>query len=206
MYPEIDGGIVACTTKGGPRSVELRLPKLSVVPVLAVPETADPAAVLKPAGAVYPWHLGDDGRLRLDWIYGFACSALMDCGISRAQAVNVTKLVNASIERSSGNPWRLDASAVSLAVERGNLTSHSLKLLPTFDVDVHALPGTWISGNPLDSSSRIAVTAFLEFTELPVGIHSFFEIGTGNRVGISVSEDGWVVVDPTREDGSDGSW
>ena len=188
------------------RSATLRVPKRSVVPVVALLSTDDPAAVLLPAGAVYPWHLSEDGTLRLEWEHGFISNVLLSCTASRAQAVNVAKLTDAIVEASSGNPWSLDPSKLRGAIERGQLNSRSLSKLPVFDLEIEPAQGRWISGNPLDSDIMESSGFLLVLSALPEGVHTLYNTETRERIGIQADLDGWTVVFSSRGAGSTGSW
>jgi hypothetical protein len=187
-------------------STTLRIPKLSVLPVVAIYHTDAPAAALLPAGAVYPWHLSEDGRLKLEWGHGFISSVFLSCTPPRAQAVNVARLTDAVAQRSFGNPWILDPSKLRGAIERGQLGSRSLSKLPVFDLAIPSVEGRWISGNPLDPTITESSGSGLVFLSVPQGVHSFFGIDTRERIGVQADLEGWAVVFSSRGVGSTGSW
>ncbi len=201
-----DDTIRSVDLAAGTRHAELRIPKRSVVSVVAVFRTADASAVLMPAGAVYPWHVSDSDRLSLSWQHGFVSSVLLSCTASRAQAVNVAKLTDIVLERSSGNPWILDPAILRKAIEMGQLDSRSISKLSVFDLEVLGASGRWVSGNPLDTSILESSGSTLLLSGLPEAVHSFFCIDSGERVDIAADTDGWAVVFPNRGTGSTGMW
>jgi hypothetical protein len=205
-YPSADGSVATEFLSAGAAAAEIRVPKLSVVAVTAAPYVEWPAAALKPAGAVFPWHLDAEGALVLSWEQGFVGEALLGCGLARVQSVNVGKLTEAITAKSGGNPWRLDLWVLRGAIERGELTSRAVVQLPAFDLDLPVGPGTWISGDPFDPTLSAGDGGVLTIFGLTTGVHGYFRSHSGERMGVEVTTAGWTAVIPDRGVGLCGRW
>ena len=207
-YLESAGSIGEIEIGPGNRSAQLRLPNLPVVPVVAVPRFGRPPAALKASGAVYPRQLKEGEKLTLTWADGFLAQLLLECAVSgdSVQAVNTPKLQLGLLDRSDGDPWRLDARALKTAIVNETLAYRSLKLLPRHDIALETLPGKWIGGNPLSLSLIDCSSGEAVFTDLAEGVHSFFLVGGSDRIDISVSSSGWTAVNPVTGGGSAGNW
>jgi hypothetical protein len=207
-YLESKGSIREIEIDPGNRSVLLRLPSLPVVPVIALPQFGSPPAELKACGAIYPGQLKEGDRLALTWAGGFLAQMLLECAMSgdSMQAVNTPKLQQEILDRSEGNPWHLDPRVLTTGIVDETLAYRSLRLLPRHDIVVEALPGRWISGNPLSFSLINCPSGEAIFTDLAEGIHSFFFIDGNDRIDVSVSSTGWTAVNPVTGAGSTGNW
>ncbi len=192
----------------GIRSVLLRLPKLAVVPVIALPQFGRPPAVLHGSGAVFPRQLEEGDRLSLTWAEGFLAQLLLECAVSgdSMQAVNTPKLQLELLDRSDGDPWRLDFDALKSAIVNETLAFRSLKLLPRHDVTMEVKPGIWIGGNPLSLSGIDCTSGEAVFSDLPEGVHSFFLVDGNERIDISVRSTGWTAINTVTGAGSTGNW
>ena len=207
-YLEAPGSIGEVEVQPGVKEVQLRIPRLPVVPVSAYPVFGAPPAAVKPSGGVYPSHLDDAGVLSLSWENGLLAEVLIGCAATgdAMQAVNVDKLATELSKKSGGNPWLLDGDMVKRAITRGNLAYNSLRLLPRYEVTMEAASGRWISGNPLTPLPVDCPAGSLTLSGLPEGLHTYFPAGKPGRIDISVTQEGWSAVDMVTGAGSNGKW
>jgi len=201
------GSVAEIETGPGAGGVFLRVPKLPVVPVSAAPLYGEPPAAVRPCGGVYPFHLDGEDTLRLTWDSGFLAEALL-CSAGAGDsmlAVNVEKLEAEILEKSEGDPWRLDGDAIRAAIADETLSYRSLRLLPCLDVTIEAAAGSWTGGNPLSPVPVVTAGTTLFLPALPVGVHSYFLSGGAERIDISVTQRDWTAIRPVKGDGTGGS-
>ncbi|MBN1686535.1 MAG: hypothetical protein JW852_07755 [Spirochaetales bacterium] len=207
-YLEATGSVGTVEVKAGVKLVRLRIPRLPVVPVAASPVAGTPPAALKPCGGVFPGQVDSEEVLRLSWEDGFLAEVLLGCAVSgdAMQAVNLHKLAAELSEKSGGNPWFLNGDTIMRAIAGGTLSYGSLRMLPVHDVTIEAAPGRWVGGNPLAAAPVDCPAGKLILAGLTDGLHSYFLIGGGARIDISVASGGWTAIDPVTGAGSSGRW
>lgn len=205
-YSPDGGDNVTVEIDAATASVDLVLPKLAVVPVVAEYRWNGLRHCIRPGGSVYPWYLGDDGVLEVRWDLGFITAVLLSVGPDRSQAVNVEKLFDKSMEKSDGNPWLLDPRELRGAIERGSLASSSLTLLPTYSGALPLGTGNWITDNPLVGIQYHSVDGCVQIESIVRGIHRFFDLETAGYVTVSAVDSGWTIVEAATGAVLSGKW
>ena len=108
-----------------------------------------------PAGGVLPWDTEDGGRIELTFSGGFTAEImrLLAADGIPLECINYPRLCGEILERSEGNPWRLQAGRIRTALRAGSFTSRDLRLLNEYLLPPVALPdGLWLPANPLSPS------------------------------------------------------
>ena len=238
VYPDETGRFV--TEAGIPAGTEvsLSLEKGRPVPVIAVPEgpgflpaaggvwpaeAAPKSAEGTPAGAAWDAGWGAADALSLSWENGAAAEILRRlCSADfPVEAVNVERLLVEIVERSEGDPWRIDVGAVCEAFWYDSMRADKIKPSAAHTLALPAQPGTWIAGNPLAPVRALeAVDGFLTIT-VGEGCASFYRAaadaggftadgdgvgGVVERLDICCDETGWFAVNPVTGYGGSGTW
>ena len=206
-YPELTGEIVSIEVPGDTKSISLPLPKMSVVPVTALPELYELPEILRPAGGVFPWDSSGESSLYLTWFRGFAADLLVSLHPSgqRTQAVNVRKLHLAVLDESEGDPWSLDVARIRTAIQSGSLARLSVRGMRERAIDLPVGPGTWIEVNPCARTPFISGTESLSL-DLYDGLHLFVREEDGEYLLLYIDRTGWKGVMPNRQYGLYGMW
>ncbi len=185
---------IVLTVDSGVSSLRIDLPKGPFVPVTVSPDSGG-----KPAGAVYPYDMTDDGFLEVSSLRGFAVDVLLSLlpEKTRVEGVNVRKIIEAIEERYSDNPWSLDSEVLRRSIVMGSLSFYSFKSMETADVTVKGCGGRWVPGNPfMEGTVNADAEGNIEVTVYP-GTSAYLDIDSGRRLFISAgggAADDYIII------------
>ncbi|MBN2533521.1 MAG: hypothetical protein JXB88_11540 [Spirochaetales bacterium] len=175
-YPDISGGKKEVLLPPGVLSYTIRIPKLRNLPVIAQPY--GDSFSLCPAGAIYPWHLEKDNSavLHLTWEQGFSSLILLDCFTKGFDITgfNALRFSNEVLERSGGDPWKLDYSFIAEKIVSGSFRVSYIKMLPEREVSFSPGYGKWFFSSPFSPLYTIQEEESFNFTHIPLGFHRLF--------------------------------
>ena len=177
--------------------INLDLPRERAVVVLAEPISAFPLSgfVCTPAGVVLSPGSPRPSRLMLSWENGFAASILLNLvreGVA-PEAFNLTRFIDLCVERSGGNPWKLDRRRLIGDMLSGQLRVYSFSRLAELEIELELpISGLWYSDYPLELP--IDVVSGYWSGLLGTGLHRF-SMGThGPSAEVSVDSGGRATV------------
>ncbi len=172
------------------------VPASRIVPVAAVPYVTfgGERCGLRPAGAVYPYHLTAGGELVLSWREGFAASVLLELA-SRSfplDGLNVRRFLDDTAAKCA-DPWELDRETLLEAVLSGTANGRAVRRMPGFPVSIQFPDGVWLPDSVFGEIA-VSVNGTLSLERLSAGTHRFFRIdGVPSAATVRVNEDGSAV-------------
>ena len=154
---------------------------------------------LRPAGAVVPLDIGDDGVLQVTWEDGVLATLILDLwrGGANPWLVNIERLDRELRQRTGTDPWSLDRGAILAALQAGEMSVSVIRPHRKHLVNLSLPPGRWVWWDPwaapLHSNGS---TAFA--IQLPAGYHLLVH-DSGAARAAQVGEDGTLLTSPVAD-------
>ncbi len=187
--------------------VVVELVKWSNVPVLAYP-ICERGGTLRPAGALFPLHLREDGKLLLSWYNGF--SALLFRRLwavgTVGEAVNSERLLKEIREKAPVNPWNLDLDSMVEALSYCTFHSRIIDTLPDYDVVLTGYTGDWVVSDPFIRSVRADSEGTLRVANLYPGMFHLYDREKAARIDLFIAEKEWYAINDVEGSTEYGSW
>lgn len=187
--------------------IVVELMKRNNVPVLAYP-ICKRGGTLRPAGALFPLHLGEDGKLLLSWYNGFSAllfSRLWAVGTA-GEAVNSERLLEEIREKAPVNPWTLDLDSMVEAFSYSTFHSRIIDNLPVYDVVLTGRTGDWVVSDPFVRPVRADSGGTLTVSDLYPGMFHLYDREKGARIDIYIDEKEWYALNDAEGSTEYGSW
>jgi len=188
-YPDINGEMITSVLAPGENECTINLSKIMNCPIIVQPYGA--GFTLKPAGAVYPWHMDMQERvLHVTWEHGFTARLLKECyeigfDISRFNAQRLMSEIN---DKSEGDPWKLDFHYITEKIAGGNFRVTDIKPLPVKDFRLAAGKGSWFFLSPFSTVFTIEDGELFCFENIPSGNHRLLRLDSEQWYDIFLSE------------------
>jgi hypothetical protein len=215
-YIDLSGEIIVEEASNGFEQTVVRTPKWNNVPVLVYPLYK--GVKMKPAGALVPTDADGSGVtdstavVDPSWDGGATAALFRQLWITSSVAAGVNserlsgEVAEKAEEETYGNPWALDWAAIGEGFRFGSFSSHLIGPAPSYELDLEAVPGTWVSGDPLFPTVTASSGGRLSLSGLYPGLHRFFHKETGKRIDLYITEKGWYCINLALECIESGSW
>ena len=154
---------------------------------------------LRPAGAVVPLDIGDDGVLQVTWEHGVLATLILDLwrGGANPWLLNIERLDRELRERAGADPWALDRGAILAALQAGEMSVSVIRPRPKHLVNLSLPTGRWVWWDPWATPLHSdGTTAFA--IQLPAGYHLLVH-DSGAARAAQVSEDGTLLTTPVAD-------
>lgn len=195
-YPDISGEKKAVILPPGASSCTIQIPKMRNWPVAAQPH--GDGFPLCPAGALYPWHLEKNSTsiLHLTWEHGFSTMILLDCCARGFDitSFNARRFASEVLERSDGDPWKLDYSFIAEKIVSGSFRVSYIKMLPSRVVSFSTGCGKWFFSSPFSPVCEVKEEGPFCFENIPLGFHRLFHCESPGWYELYVAEKEIIVV------------
>jgi hypothetical protein len=178
------------------RRFPVRLPKKPNAIVLLYFDSGDPAACLRPFGAVYPASADHNKRtLALSVTGGFVAERLLRL-VERGVYIedfNTVRLL-ALIDSQNVDPWDYDPLRVETRLAARDFSVYALKKLDARVVALALPVGEWFAESPLSPVWMTDPAGTLVLPDFACGYRTLFRRGSGEKVFVSVSEKEVIVI------------
>jgi hypothetical protein len=176
VYPSSENGGFEEQQVDNGAGVDLELPKILYLPVLAYPNLPEQSLPLAPAGGVYPLDCDITNAISLSWHEGATAEVLyrlwrqgVDCS-----AIDVPRLSREMSLLCQADPWALDLNRICARLAAETFRVTDIRLAPSRDLLLQPGQGSWF----LESPFRIQVPAdadgSLFLQDVSLGAHSLF--------------------------------
>ncbi len=215
-YIDVSGEIMVEEAASGFDQTVVRVPKRNNVPVLVYPLYK--GVKMKPAGALVPMDADGSGVtdstafVTPGWDDGATAALFRQLWITSSVAAGVNserlrrEVTEKAEEEARGNPWALDWTAIAEGFRFGSFSSHLIGPAPAYELEIEAVPGTWVSADPLFPTVTVGSGGRLSLSGLYPGLHRFFHKKTGKRIDLYITEKGWYCINLALERIESGSW
>ena len=192
VYPSRERGGFEERMVDGRAPIQVELPKICFLPVLAFPNPATESVELPPAGGIYPLDCSTSDRsIVLSWERGAAAEALrrlwsqgVDCS-----ALNVERLTREMAERCRGDPWELDLERICAGLAAGDFHLTDIRLSPSRDLPIEPGPGHWFLESPFRRPVAAGPDGLLLLEAVSLGAHLLFDRDSGTCLFLYVGEE-----------------
>ena len=154
---------------------------------------------LRPAGAVVPLDIGDDGVLQVTWESGVLATLILDLwrGGANPWLLNTERLDRELRQRAGTDPWSLDRGAILAALQEGEMSVSVIRPRRKHLVSLPLPAGRWIWwdpwATPLHSDGSTAFSI-----QLPAGYHLLVH-DSGAARAAQVGDDGTLLITPVAD-------
>jgi hypothetical protein len=177
VYPATEGGgfeerLVECRA-----GIDVELPKILYLPVLAYPYLPGLSLQLPPAGGVYPLDCDTTNAITLSWHEGATAEVLyrlwrqgVDCS-----AIDVRRLTQEMSSRCRGDPWALDLDRICARLAAETFRVTDIRLAPSRDLLLQPGEGSWFLESPFRFQVPADSDGSLFLQAVSLGAHILFE-------------------------------
>jgi hypothetical protein len=191
LHPGLPPGTVQELRLGPSEAASVPLPKGGLLPVLAYPCLEERGLELPPAGGLYPLDCTGPGeRLLLSWEHGPAAQLLMPLGLQGVElsTLNAGRLCREMLERSGGDPWRLELPRIARCLASGEFRATDIRLRDFREVELQTGAGCWFLESPFAVPVDTEAGQALRLPDVPFGLHRLFELHGGWWADLDVQE------------------
>jgi hypothetical protein len=154
---------------------------------------------LRPAGAVVPLDIGDDGVVQVTWEHGVLATLILDLwrGGANPWLLNIERLDRELRQRAGADPWSLDRGAILAALQEGEMSVSVIRPRRKHLVSLSLPAGRWVWWDPWatplhsDGSTTFAI-------QLPAGYHLLVH-DSGAARAAQVGDDGTLLITPVAD-------
>ena len=154
---------------------------------------------LRPAGAVVPLDIGDDGVVQVTWEHGVLATLILDLwrGGANPWLLNIERLDRELRQRAGTDPWSLDRGAILAALQEGEMSVSVIRPHRKHLVSLSLPAGRWVWWDPWatplhsDGSTTFAI-------QLPAGYHLLVH-DSGAARAAQVGDDGTLLITPVAD-------
>lgn len=215
-YIDLLGEVFVEEADNGLEHTVVRVPKRNNVPVLAYPLYK--GTRMKPAGVLFPNDAEGSGVtdstavVSPTWEEGAVAALFRQLWITSTvpAGINSERLWQEASqkaeEEAQGNPWALDWTGMAEGFRFGSFTSHLIDIAASYELELEAAPGTWISADPFFPAVSVTNGGPLSLSGLYPGLHRFFHEDTGKRIDLYITKKGWYCINLSLESIASGTW
>ena len=147
-FPGKDGLISEILINPGVKTISLKVPKYSNIPITAIPEIRNQSFL--PAGGIFPLDLDKNNFLKLKWTSGptaYILLKIISAGIN-PDFINIEKLHYKIIEELPNDIWDLDINKIITKLIENYFRITYIKYLEKKEINIKLKAGEWFTESP----------------------------------------------------------
>jgi hypothetical protein len=201
VYPlPATGGIVELIA-AQEDEIDVEVPKLFNLPLLAYPILPERNVELEPAGGLYPLDYSEGGKtLTLSWEQGACTEVLLKLWMQEVDCsdLNTARLRREMQDRCRGDPWNLDLPRICSLLALRDFRVTDIRLAPSSDLALDPGPGLWFLESPFRAPVAVEEGKSLNLQQVTLGKHLLIDGLSGFAIILYVEENSllWLPILP----------
>ncbi len=182
--------------------IDVEVPKLFNLPMVAYPILPERNVELVPAGGLYPLDCKDGGKtLTLSWEQGACAEVLLKLWMQEVDCsgLNTARLRREMQDRCRGDPWNLDLPRICSLLALQDFRVTDIRLAPNSDLALDPGSGLWFLESPFRAPVVVKEGESLSLQRVTLGEHLLIDGLSGYILILYVEENSllWLPILPT---------